>query len=147
MLFADLVILRAVRHWERPSWLGRDKSVGAAGRGALRAGAGIVVVVVVVADVWTAADIMAFVLFEREELEGSRAKDSPTADEPATLALAINCVTAMGQSWRYDDGELFEVRQTGHRRSRMQSSGATSHIKTTQGQRICTPMGREKQKQ
>jgi hypothetical protein len=100
----------------------------------VKAGAAMVVVVVV-ADVWMGADIVAFVLFERDELQGSRAKDSPTAEAPATLADAIACVTAMGQSWRYDGGELFEVRQAGHRRSRTLSSGASSHIKTTQGQR------------
>ena len=103
--------------------------------------------VVVVADVWTAADMVAFVLFGCEELKGSRAKDSPTADAPATLALATSCVTAMGQPWRYDGSELFEVRQTGHRRSRTQRSGASRHIKTRQGQRICAPMGRGKQEQ
>jgi hypothetical protein len=72
----------------------------------------VVVVVVVVAEVWTIVGMalkprsraaVAFFLFECDESKGvSRPNDRPTADAPTTVAVAQSCVTRMRQSWQYD---------------------------------------------
>jgi len=106
---SSLVILLAMRRWERSSWLGlvaRDaREMGAVGMGRLKCGA-----VAVIVEVCTAVGIelagglragAAFFLLGWELSKGvSRPNDKPTADAPTTVAVAQSCITRARQSWR-----------------------------------------------
>ena len=106
---SSLVILLAMRRWERSSWLGlvaRDaREMGAVGMGRLKCGA-----VAVIVEVCTAVGIelagglragAAFFLLGWELSKGvSRPNDRPTAEAPTTVAVAQSCITRARQSWR-----------------------------------------------
>jgi len=106
---SSLVILLAMRRWERSSWLGlvarEAREMGAVGMGRLKCGA-----VAVIVEVCTAVGIelagglragAAFFLLGWELSKGvSRPNDRPTAEAPTTVAVAQSCITRARQSWR-----------------------------------------------